>query len=246
MSDDRFAQSSDAAPDDVSIPDPDDPQSAGLAPPAPVIDLGGAPSTGASRPLGPRRLALLQEQMAEHQKEIAEKSSDDPSRVDPELAQKQRRMAELASRAAIASDEDRQLAEDAIAQTQSIPPITDEHLAARDAEPSTDEPASEEPVVEGPVREDDVASDEPEQRDATPVVEQADDADERSPEEIAPVESAEDEQEPSSPVRAVNAQGLQLMEPKDYRSSPDWRTPALSIAAILILALAVVLLLVLL
>ena len=183
--------------------------------------------------------------MAEHQKEIAEKSSDDPSRVDPELAQKQRRMAELASRAAIASDEDRQLAEDAIAQTQSIPPITDEHLAARDAEPSTDEPASEEPV-----REDDVASGEPEQRDATPVVEhpveQADDADERSPEEIAPVESTEDEQEPSSPVRAVNAQGLQLMEPKDYRSSPDWRTPALSIAAILILALAVVLLLVLL
>ena len=53
--------------------------------------------------------------------------------------------------------------------------------------------------------------------------------------------ASDDEQAPSEPVRAVNAQGLQLMDPKDYRTPSDWRTPVLTIAAILVLALLAVL-----
>ena len=61
MSDGRFAQDSDAAPDDITIPDPTDPDQQGLNPPAPIIDLDGDIAVGPSRPLGPRRLALLRE-----------------------------------------------------------------------------------------------------------------------------------------------------------------------------------------
>lgn len=316
MSDDRFAQPSDAAPDDVTIPGVDDERHPALDPPAPIIDLGGEASQGPSRPLGPRRLALLREQMAKHQQEIEQAGSGSPEEVDPVLAQKQRRMAELASRAAISSEEDHQLADEAIAQTQSIQPITDEYLAARDAEASADEPAPEgsvddEPAPDDELPSDELPSDDPEQpgsaavaestpwSDPVPVVPaaqlpeeeqraqdaplpqeeaapeaplgQADDAGEPSPEETAPadlteptdpaepaeptdsaekvepaesvraVEPADDEQEPSAPVRAVNAQGLQLMEPKDYRRGVDWRTPALTLAALLVVALVAVL-----
>ena len=300
MSDGRFAQDSDAAPDDVTIPDPTDPDQQGLNPPAPIIDLGGDIAVGPSRPLGPRRLALLREQMAEHQQEIERSGAEDPAHVDPVLAQKQRRMAELASRAAISSEEDRRLADEAIAQTQSIQPITDEYLAsldeqeAHETQPGTSslEEAPEEvseqveqpdrasdetpsdpaiqatpwsepvPVVpasepaEEPARDDLEESSETAQRsDSAEAVEEhasslesaeaadAEETEETSTEASAaqPDAAAETEQAPSEPVRAVNAQGLQLMDPKDYRTPSDWRTPVLTIAAILVLALLAVL-----
>ncbi|MCT1602103.1 hypothetical protein M3E18_06965 [Kocuria sp. p3-SID1433] len=300
MSDGRFAQDSDAAPDDVTIPDPTDPDQQGLNPPAPIIDLGGDIAAGPSRPLGPRRLALLREQMAEHQQEIERSGADDPSHVDPVLAQKQRRMAELASRAAISSEEDRQLADEAIAQTQSIRPITDEYLAsldeqeAHETQPGTSslEEAPEEVAeqVEQPDRGSDEApsdpviqatpwsepvpvvpasepADEPARDDLEESSETAQPSDSAEPgeEHVSSLESAQDaeaeeteetstqasaaqpdaaaetEQAPSEPVRAVNAQGLQLMDPKDYRTPSDWRTPVLTIAAILVLVLLAVL-----
>lgn len=301
MSDGRFAQDSDAAPDDVTIPDPTDPAQQGLNPPAPIIDLGGDIAVGPSRPLGPRRLALLREQMAEHQQEIERSGAEDPAHVDPVLAQKQRRMAELASRAAISSEEDRQLADDAIAQTQSIRPVTDEYLAsldeqeAHETQPGTSslEEAPEEvsEQVEQPDRASDEAPSDPvieatPWSEPVPVVPASEPAEEparddleESPETAQPSDSAEaveehasslessegaeanaseqsspqeaagaagaaasdDEQAPSEPVRAVNAQGLQLMDPKDYRTPSDWRTPVLTIAAILVLALLAVL-----
>ena len=298
MSDGRFAQDSDAAPDDVTIPDPTDPDQQGLNPPAPIIDLDGDIAVGPSRPLGPRRLALLREQMAEHQQEIERSGTEDPAHVDPVLAQKQRRMAELASRAAISSEEDRRLADEAIAQTQSIQPITDEYLAsldeqeAHETQPGTSslEEAPEEvsEQVEQPDRASDEAPSDPvieatPWSEPVPVVpasepaeEPARDDVEESSETAQPSDSAEehasslessegaeanaseqsspqdaagaagaaasdDEQAPSEPVRAVNAQGLQLMDPKDYRTPSDWRTPVLTIAAILVLALLAVL-----
>lgn len=298
MSDGRFAQDSDAAPDDVTIPDPTDPDQQGLNPPAPIIDLDGDIAVGPSRPLGPRRLALLREQMAEHQQEIERSGTEDPAHVDPVLAQKQRRMAELASRAAISSEEDRRLADEAIAQTQSIQPITDEYLAsldeqeAHETQPGTSslEEAPEEvsEQVEQPDRASDEAPSEPvieatPWSEPVPVVPASEPAEEparddleESSETAQPSDSAEehasslessegaeanaseqsspqdaagaagaaasdDEQAPSEPVRAVNAQGLQLMDPKDYRTPSDWRTPVLTIAAILVLALLAVL-----
>lgn len=333
MSDGRFAQDSDAAPDDVTIPDPTDPFQQGLNPPAPIIDLGGDVAAGPSRPLGPRRLALLREQMAQHQRELERSGADDPTNVDPVLAQKQKRIAELASRAAISSEEDRQLADEAFAQTQSIQPITDDYLASLDeqerdnggssleeepqepsekighldraseadptdtgiqqtpwsepvpvvpaapsqeqdqleaehASPEVDdqsrdladelegvEPASE--PAEGPADDDlDAAPENVEQTGSTEPVEEsssslesAEGADAEATEHSAQQEAAdqvaaasdEDEQAPSEPVRAVNAQGLQLMDPKDYRTPGDWRTPVLTITAILVLALLAVL-----
>ncbi|MFD3801579.1 hypothetical protein ACFWQJ_10910 [Kocuria palustris] len=298
MSDGRFAQDSDAAPDDVTIPDPTDPDQQGLNPPAPIIDLGGDIAVGPSRPLGPRRLALLREQMAEHQQEIERSGTEDPAHVDPVLAQKQRRMAELASRAAISSEEDRQLADEAIAQTQSIRPVTDEYPAsldeqeAHETQPGTSslEEAPEEvseqveqpdrasdetpsdpaiqatpwsepvPVVpasepaEEPARDDLEESSETAQpsdsaKEHVSSLESSEGAEANASEQSSPLEAAgaagaaasDDEQAPSEPVRAVNAQGLQLMDPKDYRTPSDWRTPVLTIAAILVLALLAVL-----
>lgn len=368
MSDGRFAQDSDAAPDDVTIPDPTDPAQQGLNRPAPIIDLGGDVEPGPSRPLGPRRLALLREQMAKHQQEIERSGTDDPTHVDPELAQKQRRIAELASRAAISSEEDRRLADEAIAQTQSIRPITDEYLASLDEQdtavtqqgvssleeapdeaseqtqppeqdteadpsdsaieqtpwsqpvpvvPMPSEQEDDQPLADSVSEADSVTEaaegrsgdhpgEEPEgasvgdaaqgqsadndedpveaQPAAEPVEEQPHDDGEQAPEPAGsddsvgqidsaqPIEehasslesaeaadaeeteetsteasaaqpdaAAETEQAPSEPVRAVNAQGLQLMDPKDYRTPSDWRTPVLTIAAILVLVLLAIL-----
>ncbi|MEX5247530.1 UNVERIFIED_CONTAM: hypothetical protein RF649_03540 [Kocuria sp. CPCC 205295] len=298
MSDGRFAQDSDAAPDDVTIPDPTDPDQQGLNPPAPIIDLDGDIAVGPSRPLGPRRLALLREQMAEHQQEIERSGTEDPAHVDPVLAKKQRRMAELASRAAISSEEDRRLADEAIAQTQSIQPITDEYLASLDEQEAHETQPGTSSLEEAPeevseqVDQSDRASDEtpsdpaiqatpwsepvPVVPASEPAEEPARDDVEESSETAQPSDSAEehasslessesaeanaseqsspqdaagaagaaasdDEQAPSEPVRAVNAQGLQLMDPKDYRTPSDWRTPVLTIAAILVLALLAVL-----
>lgn len=122
MSQDRFLESSDPSPEDISVPDVVDFESSSADRPVPEIDLGGeaAPVPPKSdKPLGPRRLALLREQMAQHAKELEEHQSDDPEHVDEDLAQKQQRMAYLASRAALSSDEDREVAEQAMAAGSS-------------------------------------------------------------------------------------------------------------------------------
>ncbi|MUN61940.1 hypothetical protein GMA12_02055 [Kocuria sediminis] len=65
--------------------------------PAPIIDLGGgAVPVRPVKPLGPRRLARLQRELAERSREL-EQTGGGPA--DPELLEKQRRFAELAAQA---------------------------------------------------------------------------------------------------------------------------------------------------
>lgn len=68
--------------------------------PAPIIDLGGdAVPVRPVKPLGPRRLARLQRELAERSREL-EEAGGGPG--DPELLEKQRRFAELAAQAGAA------------------------------------------------------------------------------------------------------------------------------------------------
>lgn len=73
--------------------------------PAPIIDLGGdAVPVRPVKPLGPRRLARLQRELAERSRELEEAGG---SPADPELLEKQRRFAELAAQAAAAQTDPR-------------------------------------------------------------------------------------------------------------------------------------------
>ncbi|MEX5255053.1 hypothetical protein [Kocuria arenosa] len=82
-----------AAPDDRTPAPPP-------AGPAPIIDLGGdAVPVRPVKPLGPRRLARLQRELAERTRELEEAGG---SPGDPELLEKQRRFAELAAQAGAA------------------------------------------------------------------------------------------------------------------------------------------------
>lgn len=234
------------SPGDISVPDVVNFESNALDLPAPEIDLGGdAPGTDADKPLGPRRLALLREQMEQHVKEVAENQSDDPEYVDQELAQQQVRMATLASRAALSSDEDRMAAERAMAEASE---------ASDDPQPMTSSIPSDQ-VRRRDLRGDppaDVAEAEHEPTTAPDVEpEPATDVD---PDSIGESESASPsgaaasstEAEPAQPVSALDAQGLELMDPEDYRQSSHLKTIMLVLAAVVLLAVAVIVLMILL
>lgn len=87
-----------------------------IAPPAPVIELDTPQHTGAVKPLGPRRLARLQREMVEHARQIQESERTGGGEVDDALLATQRRLADLAMRAAAANEQDRQAAERATAE----------------------------------------------------------------------------------------------------------------------------------
>ncbi|NDO77575.1 hypothetical protein GKZ75_04860 [Kocuria indica] len=93
-----------------------------IAPPAPVIELDTPQHTGAVKPLGPRRLARLQREMAEHARQIQESERTGGGEVDDALLATQRRLADLAMRAAAANEQDRQAAERAAAEPASTAP----------------------------------------------------------------------------------------------------------------------------
>ncbi|MFI7483498.1 hypothetical protein ACH9EU_13915 [Kocuria sp. M1R5S2] len=83
-----------AAEDDVR----DDAAAPGPSGPAPIIDLGGdAVPVRPVKPLGPRRMARLQRELAERSRELEELGGQPAG---PELLEKQRRFAELAAQAA--------------------------------------------------------------------------------------------------------------------------------------------------
>ena len=82
-----------------------------VAPPAPVIELDTPQHTGPVKPLGPRRLARLQREMAEHARQVQESERTGGGEVDDALLATQRRLADLAMRAAAANEQDRQAAE---------------------------------------------------------------------------------------------------------------------------------------
>ncbi|WP_055083899.1 hypothetical protein [Kocuria salsicia] len=89
-----------------------------LAPPAPMIELDSPVSSEPVKPLGPRRLARLQREMAEHAREIQDAERANRSTgVDDALLAKQQRLADLAVRAAAANQQDRDAAQRALAQS---------------------------------------------------------------------------------------------------------------------------------
>ncbi|NHU84193.1 hypothetical protein GWK18_01010 [Kocuria sp. JC486] len=221
MSQDRYPEPDGTSPVNADVPDEivnipsGDAEALDL--PAPEIDLGGTPSEAADKPLGPRRLALLREQMEQHQKELEQNQSDDPEHVDPDLAMKQRRMAELASRAALASEEDRATAERA--------------SASRTSDDGAPVPPVPTPASAG--------------SGSTATGARAADRAESDGESSGPA-SDTDTQEPGQPVSALDAEGLELLEPSKYRESGGGKTFLLVLAAVVLLALAVVILLILL
>ena len=87
-----------------------------LSPPAPMIELDTPPQEDAVKPLGPRRLARLQREMVEHARQIQESERTGGGEVDDALLATQRRLADLAMRAAAANEQDRQAAERATAE----------------------------------------------------------------------------------------------------------------------------------
>lgn len=106
--------------------------------PAPIIDLGGdAVPVRPVKPLGPRRLARLQRELAERSRELEEAGG---SPADPELLEKQRRFAELAAQAGAAQ------ADPGTAVQEPVVPET----AAAGSAPSSSAPSSSAPGPSAP------------------------------------------------------------------------------------------------
>ncbi len=263
--------------------------------PAPIIDLGGdAVPVRPVKPLGPRRLARLQRELAERSRELEEAGG---SPADPELLEKQRRFAELAAQAGAAQ------ADPGTAVQEPVVPET----AAPGSAPSSSAPSSSAPgpsvppedqqeqleqitvvfpdgggpggpdghVSHDPVHVDPalfsnrlapedlaalthieiVAPTDPEHHGSTPVAPAAaGDHEEHGHAEDPPAAppgavpsgpaaswpAAEDDP-PAAPVPASTAEGLELLEPREYRrrTSGAWWFLLLAVLA----ALAVVLVL---
>ncbi|MBD2761263.1 hypothetical protein IEE92_01605 [Kocuria sp. cx-116] len=237
-----------------------------VAGPAPVIELDGAIETAPVKPLGPRRLARLQREMAEHAQEIHQAEQSNAGQVDEDLLLKQQRFAELALRAAAANEQDRQDAQAA--------------LKARDAEQGhgagagphatpgeetitvtfPQSAAAGSSLAEDPLRVDPghfpssplatasnphtvtinvvpAAPSSGERIEVEPHVPPLDD----------PIDSdagrSDQDGAPGTPVRAVDAQGLDLLEPKDYKQRSG-AVVALLVVLVLVIAALIALLII--
>ena len=118
-----------------------------LSPPAPMIALDTPPQEDAVKPLGPRRLARLQREMAEHARQLQETPAQNGGeQVDDALLAKQHRLAELALRAAAANEQDRRDADRAAAAQPTTPGETNPGggTPGRGAAPAASEPAGNE------------------------------------------------------------------------------------------------------
>lgn len=275
--------------------------------PAPIIEVDSPVDPGPVKPLGPRRLARLQREMAEHQRQVRESERQHDGGVDEDLLLKQRRFAELAVRAAAANERDRSDAQAAAGAAE--PPGSEaphEPQAGTGGErievvfprfsalnpglsldPGPADPAqlASSPLAPGPGPETTrlhlftgVAPEVP----AAPVTAPQGPADavapgtasgpttagERdhgtgAPEAPAPGTGAGQEPRPAaspgpgnadaepdpdgpaaapaSPVRAVDAEGLELLAPRDYKRTPGALVPLLIVLGVVLAALIVVL-----
>ncbi|MGX5359748.1 hypothetical protein [Kocuria sp. KH4] len=105
--------------------------------PAPIIDLGGdAVPVRPVKPLGPRRLARLQRELAERAREL-EQTGEGPA--DPQLLERQRRFAELAAQAEQANADSAGVPAPEAAPPPAAPPAP---VGATPAEPAPGEPAT--------------------------------------------------------------------------------------------------------
>lgn len=252
--------------------------------PAPVIDLDGPTETGPVRPLGPRRLARLQREMAEHAQEIHEAEQSNAGAVDQDLLLKQQRFAELALRAAAANEQDRKDAQSALrardaeqgdgAGAEPNPAAGEETItvsfpesatvgSSLAADPLRVDPGhfpssplaaasnphtvtiSVVPVASAP----DTALDGAQERrqEPAPAASSGNNA-EAEPEALPSNESLDPDPRPSesvsapgTPVRAVDAQGLDLLEAKDYKQRSGALVPLLVLLFLVIAALIAVL-----
>lgn len=260
-----------------------------ISPPAPMIELDTPHQEQPVKPLGPRRLARLQREMAEHAQQVQEaERRTGGAEVDDALLATQRRLAELAVRAAAANEQDRRDADRAVA-AQSEGPGAPGDGAAGDARP-TPPPAQNEYVtitfpgaaagagggVElgarladpaslpssavhyGPVTETTsipvVAPHPARAASSTGTSAPAEDApahgtggEPRSaaaPETSHPVAESRGttwDPAPAPPVRAVDAEGLELLEPRAYTRVASGTRVLLALLLVVIAALAVVL-----
>ncbi|MBO4145606.1 hypothetical protein QWJ06_02980 [Kocuria rhizophila] len=283
-----------------------------LSPPAPMIELDTPPQENAVKPLGPRRLARLQREMAEHARQLQETPAQDGGeQVDDALLAKQRRLAELALRAAAANEQDRRDADRAAAAQATTPgettpgggtpgrgaaPAASEatgseyftitfpgaaqataggmDLGSRVADPAslpasavhygpvtTQIPAIPSPPPAGePAADAQRASDGAAQSDhdhGTPAGRSGPEDElpggdrghgtEASGDEHAPAASSEtteravDTPAPAGPVRAVDAEGLELLEPRAYTRGTAAPKVLITLLLVVLAALAVVL-----
>lgn len=279
--------------------------------PAPIIELDGPVDSAPVKPLGPRRLARLQREMAEHAKEIQEAEQANGGEVDQDLLLKQQRFAELAMRAAAANEQDRNAAEAALRANESestggtatesdeatgpdtitvsfpqstpmgsslaadplvvdpghfpsspIVPASGPHTVSINVVPTASAPSDSETVVpadqtsgeQTEASADSAATqrDEPAQAASSseenapePTPESRRDADVEAPPVATPgaPEPMPSEQvsAPGTPVRAVDAQGLELLEPNDYKQKSGALVPLLVLLFLVIAALIAVL-----
>ena len=240
-----------------------------ISPPAPVIEVDGPDLQAPVKPLGPRRLARLQREMAEHARQLQEaEQHSGVGEVDDALLAQQRRLAELAVRAAAASEQDRADADRSAASSTATDPVrpTDgpagvaegEHLtitfpglgAGQESEEDVrfSDPASlpSSPVHYGPV----TATTQipltvgpgPEPTAGATVSEPATErADQDATSSDTPELVQDAEPAPASPVRAVDAEGLELLEPKAYTRGASGTRVLLGLLLVVIAALAVAL-----
>ncbi|WP_112235011.1 hypothetical protein [Kocuria sp. BT304] len=267
-----------------------------ISPPAPMIELDTPHQEQPVKPLGPRRLARLQREMAEHAQQVQEaERRTGGAEVDDALLATQRRLAELAVRAAAANEQDRRDADRAVAaqpdgpgaqsegpgapgdgaagdDRPTPPPAQSEYvtitfpgaaagagggveLGARLADPAS-LPASA--VHYGPVTETTsipVLAPHPARvASSTGTSAPAEDAPAHgtggqprsaaAPETSHPVTESRgttSDPAPASPVRAVDAEGLDLLEPRAYTRVASGTRVLLALLLVVIAALAVVL-----
>lgn len=285
-----------------------------ISPPAPMIELDAPPQDGPVKPLGPRRLARLQREMAEHARQLQQTPpSHDGDQVDEALLAKQRRLAELALRAAAANAQDRQDADRAAAADstargegdaaggspgQGAAPAGPDagggeyftitfpgaaqataggmDLGSRAADPASlpasavhygpvttqipaipSPPAAEEPTAGAQRTSDGTAQSDHDHDHGTPAGSSGPEEElpggdrghgtEAAGNEHAPAASSEttertvDTPAPAGPVRAVDAEGLELLEPKEYTRGSAAPKVLITLLLVVLAALAVVL-----
>ena len=253
-----------------------------LSPPAPMIELDTPVSSKAVKPLGPRRLARLQREMAEHAREIQDaERANRGTGVDDALLAKQQRLADLAVRAAAANERDRHDAQRALARsgdaaapeasgaaaagvmvpgtatpragvprttTAGIPaPGTHDPRAQAPDATATSWPASPVDYGPGPATTQIPIYIAPAEATAAPAAAEPAAGPEAGPGERAGGDAAASSTEdshhapPGRPVRAVDAEGLELLEPGAYRSRGGWMRWLLVLLLLVVAALAVVL-----
>ena len=251
-----------------------------LSPPAPMIELDTPPQENAVKPLGPRRLARLQREMAEHARQLQETTAQNGGeQVDDALLAKQHRLAELALRAAAANEQDRRDADRAAAARPTTPGETNPGggTPGRGAAPAASEPAGNEyftitfpgaaqataggmdlgsrvadpaslpasAVHYGPVTTQIPAiPSPPPAEEPTTGAQRTSDGTARSDHDHdhgTPAGSSGPEEEPAGPVRAVDAEGLELLEPKEYTRGSAAPKVLITLLLVVLAALAVVL-----